>query len=140
MKRLVISIAFMFVLTAAASTYAAEVASDSTADIQQVLNRLRGSSGLYGANASEMNQFIDMVDPQVLAEITERLRVQLEEQGGTENMSLEEVSLFVSQNLTRTDASLLLGTSVSSEDFQRGVQAGRNTDNLDMLVQMLGGK
>ena len=140
MKRLLTSIAFMIVLTVTASAHAGEVVSDSTADIQQVLDRLRGTSGLYGATSTEMGQFIDMIDTPELAAITARLRVQLEERGDTDTLTLEEVSHFVSQNFTLADAASILGRSVRTEEFQRGVQSGRDSQNLDMLVNMLGKK
>lgn len=109
----------------------------SEADIQQVLNRLQGSSGLYGATRSEMSAFVDMVDAKALAEIVERMHHQLLERGNVEDLDLYSVSAFVRENLTLADTERLLGRQVGQAEFQRGLNAGGNHDSLDSLVQML---
>lgn len=110
-------------------------------DVQLVLDRLQGSSGLYGATPTEMNQFLGMVQTPEMTKIVERMHQQMVAQGlNVDTMDLQDVSAFVQQNLTRQDAEALLGQSVSPRDFQQGVQAGGDPDNLNSLLQMLSPK
>lgn len=137
-----LALTMLLVLAVAIPSLAGETASTTPGstnpdDVQQVLNRLKGSSGLYGAGPTEMNAFVDMVDTPELTKVVERLNRELLEQGGSEEMSLEEVSAFVQRSFTQQDASSILGKNVSAGDFQRGLQAGSDAQNLDMLVQML---
>lgn len=124
----------------AAPSFAAEgvaVAPTSTADVQQILDSLKGQPGLYGASGDEMTEFLGMVQTPELAAIVTRMNQQLQARGNTENMTLEEVSAFVAQNLTHADVEKLLGQSVTQEEYRQGVKDGTNPDNLQALVQML---
>lgn len=122
--------------------YAGEVAEAEAnqGSIEEILNRLKGNPGLYGASGQEMSQFIDMVDKSELSSLVSRLSAELQAQGNVENMSMEDVSAFVAQHLTRGDAERLLGQSVKEDEFQRAVGAGKQSENLDMLIDMLHSK
>ena len=142
MKRAILVLA-LFAATVIPS-FAAEAlpGSDSADNIQQILDKLRGTPGLYGASGSEMNQFIDMVDTPELSRVVARINQQLLEQGYSESNppDMATVSALVRQSLTRQDAEAILGTSVSQQDFQQGLQAGGQEQNLDQLIQMLNSK
>lgn len=137
-----ISIAALLLLMSVAPSLAGEtagaaVAPTRTEDVQQVLERLKGQPGLYGAGAAEMTVFMSMVQTPELAEIVDRLHRQLLEHGDPENMDLQAISAFVQQNLTREDAERILGQSVSSAEYRDAVRKGGESQNLDQLVKML---
>lgn len=136
-KRLLMIAALIAVF--AIPSYAGELtaANDNVGDIEEVLKRLKGNPGLYGASGQEMSQFIDMIDSAELASLVASLSAELQAQGDVENLDMEKVSAFVAQRLTKGDAERLLGQSVSEDQFQRAVGMGRQSENIDQLVEML---
>ena len=137
--RTVFLVAFL-IFAGATQSFAAQnqAASANVDDIQLVLNRLQGQSGLYGATPEAMAAFATMVQPPELAKVVGRLHQQMLEQGyDPENVDLQTVSSFVRQNLTRDDVEHMLGRGVTQGEFQQGLQAGSQQQNLDALVQML---
>lgn len=140
MKTVILAVLLVFaaaIPSLAGETVSVTRSATNEGDIQSVLDRLRTTSGLYGADSSEMNSFVNMVNTPALTQVVDRMKNELLEQGGSEDLTMAEVSAFVQRNLTQQDASSILGMSVSSHDFQRGLQAGGDSQNLDMLIQML---
>lgn len=137
-----LSLAVLLVVAGVIPSFAGETggsaaAPATTQDVQQVLDRLQGQPGLFGAGSAEMAVFMSMVQTPELTRIVERLNRQLLEQGDPETMDLQAVSAFVRQNLTLQDAERILGQRIERSEYQEAVRKGGESENLDQLVKML---
>ena len=116
---------------------AADTPPVTSSDVQGVLDMVKGGS-LYGANAAEMNQFAGMVNTEELAKVAARLSEQLQAQGvDPNNVDMNTAGALVAQLLTQQDVEKILGYSITSDEFHRGVKTGSDPDNLNSMVQML---
>ena len=140
MTRKLLALLFAMALAAGIS-FAGETTAETTinsAEVEEALKKLQGMPGLEGANAAEMNQFVNMLQSPEMARVASRLSAQLAAQGNTGDMNMDSIAAFVRQNLTKEDIEAIMGQSISSSDYQQAVTGGDPEAMKQMLERLQG--
>lgn len=141
MRKLLLAVFAMSLCVGAACAADAAPSTISSGEVQRTLDMLKGTSGLEGANASEMNAYMEMLDSEELARVASRLSAQLAEQGIDESSAdFGTISDFVRQNLSQKDIESIMGQSISEAEYRQALTTGGKPEDMERLLRVLEGK